>query len=79
MTFKRKASGAWTNIATTIKRRASGAWADIDLVKRRASGAWTVVWRRIVLSDQSLVATQIADTAKCGYRLNTSGIVESRK
>lgn len=76
MTFKRKASGSWTDIATTIKRRASGAWVDIDLVRRRASGAWTVIWRRITLSNQSLTDTRPTGTAVSGYRLNTSGIAE---
>ena len=79
MTFKRKASGSWTDIATTIKRRASGAWKDIDLVKRRASGAWTVVWRRVNLTAQEVVNSVGVGNPITGYRLNTSGIVESLK
>jgi len=51
MTLKRKASGSFADITTTLKRRLSGAWVDVETIRRRAAGAWVVVWRRVSLSD----------------------------
>lgn len=76
MTFKRKASGVQTDIATKAERRASGAWVPFDLVKRRLSGAWTVAWQRISITGTSVADSAGVGTAVAGFRLNTSGIAE---
>lgn len=76
MTLKRKASGSFADITTTLKRRLSGAWVDVETISRRAAGAWVVVWKRIVLSSQSISQSTGVGTAVAGYRLNTSGIAE---
>ena len=49
-----------------------------DLVKRRLTGAWTVVWSRISITAQNIFATRFVGASTAGYRLNTSGIVESQ-
>ena len=76
MTLKRKASGSFADITTTLKRRLSGAWVNVETISRRASGAWVVVWKRIVLSNQSIGHSTGTGGATAGYRLNTSGIAE---
>lgn len=78
MTFKRNSGGSWTDIATTAKRRASGVWVDFDLIKRRLSGAWTIAWQRVNIAAQNLSHSVGVGTARSGYRLNASGIVEER-
>lgn len=76
MTLKRKASGSFADITTTLKRRLSGAWVDVETISRRAAGAWVVVWKRIVLSNQAIGHSTGIGGATAGYRLNASGIVE---
>lgn len=78
MTLKRKAAGAWTDITTTLSRRESGSWVGIDLVKRRLSGAWTTLWQRIGIGDENIADSRGSGAAVAGYRLNTSGVIESR-
>ena len=78
MTFKRKAAGAWTDIATTIKRNAAGSWVQVCSVKRRLSGAWVTIWSAAAITDQSITSIGPTGTRTAGYRLNTSGIAESR-
>ena len=79
MAFKRKAAGAWTNIATTIKRNAAGSWVQVGSVKRRLSGAWVTIWSAAAaVTDQSITSLGPTGTLTAGYRLNTSGIAESR-
>jgi len=78
MTLKRKAAGAWTNIATTIKRNAAGSWVQVGSVKRRLSGAWVTIWSAAAITDQSITSLDPVGTRTAGYRLNTSGIAESR-
>jgi len=78
MTFKRKAAGAWTDIATTIKRNAAGSWVQVGSVKRRLSGAWVTIWSAAAVTDQSITSMGPTGTRTAGYRLNTSGIAESR-
>jgi len=78
MTFKRKAAGAWTDIATTIKRNAAGSWVQVGSVKRRLSGAWVTIWSAAAITDQSITSLDPMGTRTAGYRLNTSGIAESR-
>lgn len=79
MTLKRRAAGAWVNVATTFTRRLSGAWIDIDIVRRRAAGAWVVAWRRVSISSQSVSHIPPTGAAIAGYRLNASGIAETRE
>lgn len=76
MTLKRKASGSALTITTKIMRNASGAFIDIDTIRRRASGAWTLVWKRITLSDQTVLDSVPSGGATAGYRLNSTGIAE---
>ena len=78
MTLKRMSGGAWTDIATTRKRMSGGAWVDIDVIKRRLGSVWVNVWQSINITDQNLYFSRPVDTATTGYRLNSSGIVESR-
>ena len=79
MTIKRKAAGAWTDIATTIKRNAAGSWVPVGTVKRRLSGAWVTIWpAAAAITDQSITSLGPTGTYTAGYRLNTSGIAESR-
>ena len=78
MTLKRKAAGAWTDIATTIKRNAAGSWVQVGLVKRRLSGAWVTIWSAAAITDQYITSVGPTGPRTAGYRLNTSGIAESR-
>lgn len=78
MTLKRKAAGAWTNIATTVKRNAAGSWVQVGLVKRRLSGAWVTIWSAAAITDQYITSVGPTGPRTAGYRLNTSGIAESR-
>ena len=77
MTLKRKAAGAWTNIATTVKRNAAGSWVQVGLVKRRLSGAWVTIWSAAAITDQYITSVGPTGPRTAGYRLNTSGIAES--
>lgn len=78
MTLKRKAAGAWTNIATTVKRNAAGSWVQVGSVKRRLSGAWVTIWSAAAaITDQSITSLGPTGTLTAGYRLNASGIAES--
>jgi len=79
MTLKRKSAGAWTNIATTIKRNAAGSWVQVGSVKRRLSGAWVTIWSAAAaVTNQSITSLGPTGPRTAGYRLNTSGIAESR-
>ena len=79
MTLKRMSGGAWTDITTTRKRMSGGAWIDIDVIKRRLGGVWVVIWQSINITDQNLYFSRPAGTATTGYRLNSSGIAESKE
>lgn len=77
MTFKRRSSGAWTDIAN-LKRRASGAWTNVANLYRRSSGLWVRIWPNLVqITDWSILVTgTLSGSAQAAYRLNASGIVE---
>lgn len=77
MTFKKKSSGAWTDIATTRKRMSGGAWVNIDKIMKRAAGVWSIVFRSINIADW-IITHDDPTTAIAGYRLNSSGVVEQR-
>jgi len=79
MTLKRNAAGTQTTVATKMERRDTGAWVAADIIKRRLSGAWTTAWQRVLITAQAIDHSPPSGTATAGYRLNTSGIAESRQ